>query len=30
LLVLAIMGLAEWKRRAREVKEPSVFEFEKQ
>lgn len=30
LLVLAIMGLSEWKRRAREVKESPVFEFEKQ
>lgn len=30
LLVLAFMGLAEWKMRAREVKESPVFEFEKQ
>lgn len=30
LLVLAVMGLMEWKRRAREVKGSPVFEFEKQ
>jgi nicotinamide mononucleotide transporter len=30
LLVLAIMGLAEWRRRAREVKESPVFQFEEQ